>query len=494
MLPVSLPMILHSIRWRLQAWHGFLLVCLVVGLMTGFYTFERRGRWQAVDNELQETMTPLLPKLAPPAGRSPGGPELGERGRRPPPPEDGGPPVGRLPSGRPPLNRPRESRTFDAEKFYYVAWSAQGRESERSTNAPAEIPLPQFAAAKEGSLLRTRGASRELAYHLPNGARVLVGTSLATAQTDLRKLAVALALIGCGIAVVGLGVGWWTAGRALRPIAEISQAARAIAGGALSKRINSSETESELGQLATVLNSTFARLEAAFAQQQQFTSDAAHELRTPVTVILTQIQSTLNKERSGAEYRETLEACQRAAQRMRRLIESLMELARFDSGQEQLKRMNFDLAATARDCAELIGPLAAARRVKIISELSPAACEGDPERISQILTNLLTNAVNYNQPEGEVRLKVAVQNGSAVVTVADTGQGIAAEDLPRVFERFYRGYQARSNALGGAGLGLSICKAIVEAHGGTIEVVSEPGAGATFTVRLPSGEISEHGL
>ena len=476
-------MIFHSIRWRLQAWHGFLLVCLVAGLMTGFYTFERRGRWQAVDNELQETMTPLLPKVAPPVGRGPGDPE---RGRRPPPPEDGGPPGGRPPYDRPPQNRQRDTRPFDSEKFYYVAWSAQGRESERSTNAPAGIPLPQFATAKEGSLVRTRDGNRELTYHTPNGSRVLVGTSLATAQADMRKLAVALTLIGCGIALVGLGVGWWTAGRALRPIAEISQAAREIAGGALSKRINSSETESELGQLATVLNSTFARLEAAFAQQQQFTSDAAHELRTPVTVILTQIQSTLNKERSGAEYRETLEACQRAAQRMRRLIESLMELARFDSGQEQLKRMKFDLAATARDCLEMIQPLAAERHVEIHSELSPAPCEGDPERISQVITNLLTNAVNYNRPKGEVRVTVAAQDGSAVVTVSDTGQGIATEDLPRVFERFYRGDQARSNALGGAGLGLSICKAIVEAHGGSIEVVSEPGKGTTFTVRLPA--------
>src|SRR6185503_11389110 len=149
----------------------------------------------------------------------------------------------------------------------------------------------------------------------------------------------------------------WLATRALRPIAEISRAAREIAAGDLSKRINASETESELGQLVAVLNSTFTRLDAAFAQQQQFTSDAAHELRTPVSVILTQIQSTLNKERTGVEYRETLEACQRAAQRMRRLIESLLELARFDAGQEQLKRIQFDLATTARDCAELVQPL-----------------------------------------------------------------------------------------------------------------------------------------
>ena len=479
-------MILHSIRWRLQAWHGFLLICLVSGLMAGFYTFERQVRWQAMDNELREALTPLLPRLAPPMNRGPGGPERGDRDRRPPPFDEAGLPEGRLPNERMPPLRLRESRPFDTEKFYYVAWSPRGGEIERSTNAPAVVPLPQFGLAKESTTLRTRGVNRELANRGPGGTVLLVGASLATAQADLRKLAVALAVIGSGIIALGLGVGWWTASRALRPIAEISQAAREITAGDLSKRINPSETESELGQLATVLNSTFARLEAAFAHQQQFTSDAAHELRTPVTVILTQIQSTLNRERSGPEYRETLEACQRAAQRMRRLIESLLELARFDAGQETLKRMKFDLAATARDCLELIQPLAAERQVKIISELSSAPCTGDPERLGQVITNLLTNAVNYNRPEGEVRLRVATQNGSAVVTVADTGPGIAAEDLARVFERFYRADQARSNALGGAGLGLSICKAIVEAHGGTIAVASEPGAGATFTVRLPA--------
>ena len=480
MLDVPIPMILHSIKWRLQAWHGFLLVALVAGLMSGFYTFERRSRMQAMDTALHEAMTPLLPKLAPMGGR-------GEGERRRPPPEDGDPgfPNAR-PEDRPPENRLREVRPFDTGKFYYAAWYETGERFALSTNAPGEIPRPEFKSEQDNLVLRTRDGNRELAHHVPNGRIVLLGTSLAQATAELRKLAATLAGIGCVIVVVGLGVGWWTVSRALRPIAEISRAAQEIAAGDLARRINPSETESELGQLATVLNSTFARLEAAFAQQQQFTSDAAHELRTPVSVILTQVQSTLNKERTGAEYRETLEACQRAAQRMRRLIESLLELARFDAGQEKLKRIPFDLATTARDCAEMIQPLAQERRVKIVTELSPTNCAGDPERIGQVITNLLTNAVNYNQPDGEVRVTAAAQNGSAIVTVTDTGPGIAPEDLSRVFERFYRADPARSNSLGSAGLGLSICKAIVEAHGGTIEVASGPGRGAKFTLRLPA--------
>ncbi|HEX5398329.1 MAG TPA: histidine kinase dimerization/phospho-acceptor domain-containing protein, partial [Verrucomicrobiae bacterium] len=137
---------------------------------------------------------------------------------------------------------------------------------------------------------------------------------------------------GAIILVFGLAGGGWFVSRAMRPIENISSAATKISAGDLSQRINLAETESELGQLAAVLNSTFARLDAAFAQQKQFASDAAHELRTPVSVILTQTQTALTRERAAAEYRETVEACQRAAQRMRKLIRALLELARLDAG------------------------------------------------------------------------------------------------------------------------------------------------------------------
>jgi heavy metal sensor kinase len=246
------------------------------------------------------------------------------------------------------------------------------------------------------------------------------------------------------------------------------------------------EAESELGQLAAVLNSTFARLETAFAQQKQFTADAAHELRTPVSVILTQTQTTLTRERTAAEYRETIEACQRSAQRMRRLIESLLELARLDAGQEPLKRMPFDLSQMVREGIESIRPLADERGVKILPELGTLEITGDSERLAQVIANLLTNAIQYNPSGGEVRLKLESRPGLAVLTVADTGPGISNEDLPHVFERFYRGDKSRTTSNGNAGLGLAIAKAIVEAHGGTIEVASQTGTGTTFTVRLPA--------
>lgn len=479
-------MIIHSIKWRLQAWHGFLLTLLVGGLMSGFYEFERRSLLQAVDGELREAMTPLLPRYAPPAGR--GGPDRGplDRDRRPPGPENGLPPRDRFRDDGPPPERVRDTGPFNTEKFYFIAWDEEGDRIAASTNAPANLAYQPFPGRGAAHVLRTRGASRELLQTVPSGRVLIVGTSLTTGLARLQQLRLALILIGVSIVVVGFAVGWWLANRALRPITEISKAAQKIAAGDLSNRINASETESELGQLITVLNSTFARLETAFAQQQQFTSDAAHELRTPVSVILTQVQSTLNKERSPAEYRETLAACQRAAERMKRLIESLLELARFDAGQEQLKRTSVDVAAKARECVELVQPLAAERRVKLSAELSPALCAGDPERLNQVILNLLTNAVTYNQPDGEVHLSTLAAGGKVIVTIRDTGVGIAPEDAPHVFKRFYRADKSRSGSVGNAGLGLAICKSIVAAHGGTLDFTSVPGAGTTFTLGLPA--------
>jgi len=312
----------------------------------------------------------------------------------------------------------------------------------------------------------------------------LVGRNVAPELKELRFIALTLTGVGVGILLLGLSVGGLLVSRAIKPISEISTTAVKIAAGDLSQRINVAEAESELGELAAVLNSTFARLETAFAQQKQFAADAAHELRTPVSVMLTQTQTALNRERDAAGYKQTVEACQRAAQRMRKLIESLLALARFDAGQEVLMRQRFDFSKMIAECAELVQPLAEERGVKLIAELAPFQITGDAERLAQVVTNLLTNAIQYNKPAGEVRVKIESQNQLAVLTIADTGQGIAPEDLPRVFGRFFRADISRTGA-GNAGLGLAISKAIVEAHGGNLEVASEQKVGTTFTVRLP---------
>ena len=170
---------------------------------------------------------------------------------------------------------------------------------------------------------------------------------------------------------------------------------------------------------------------------------------------------------------------------MRRLTESLLELARFDAGQEPMKHERFDLAQVAREAVELVRPLAVERGLKLECDLPAVECTGDAQRIGQVATNLLTNAIHFNREHGEVRISVDADGGSVILKVADSGKGLTPEDLPHIFERFYRADQARSGFQGRTGLGLAICKAIVDAHSGSIEVASQPGTGSTFTVRLP---------
>lgn len=499
-------MIPKSIKWRLQLWYGLILVVVLAGFGVTAYQMARIRQFGRVDDELHRRIGALAQQIhRPPRGpqqRRPAQGDLTEDGPLADAPllqfpDDG--PLGRD-RRPPPFNlTPQIAALFDtnqANEFYFTIANRDGKEIARSANAPI-LDAGRYAGGQvfppdgkppSKTRAQTRVQSKQAVVifdTLPSGETIIVGCSINPEMKELRRAALNLAAVGGVILFVGLAGGWWFVGRSLRPISEIGSTAAKISAGDLSQRINVAEAESELGQLAAVLNSTFARLEAAFAQQKQFASDAAHELRTPISVILTQTQTALNRERDAASYRQTVEACQRAAQRMRRLIESLLELARFDAGQEVLKRLPFDFSRTVSDSVEWVQTLADERGVKIISELSPLPMTGDSERLAQVVTNLLTNAIQYNRPDSEVSVTLGSEDGLAVLTIADRGQGIAAKDLPRVFERFYRADQSRTGA-GNAGLGLSICKAIVEAHGGTIEVASTENVGTTFTVRLPA--------
>ena len=504
-------MIFHSIRWRLQAWYGLILVVVLAGFGFTAYHVARDNQLRRIDQDLDQRLMALFRPQPP--GRPPDHPPDWQRG-------------GPGKRGGFPPNEPRNDRAFGSPDFlrhiqeavekggaldpsqtntyYYVLWQQDGAILAHSPGAPEDVPAPEHLgpqalpvrdalgkpAPPEGGppmlpSARTRGQLRELYRFGPQADCVLVGRSMATDLAAMRRLALWLVAAGSTVLLLGLAGGWWVATRAIRPIQAISATAVKIAGGDLAQRINAADTDSELDRLAGVLNSTFARLEAAFAQQARFTSDASHELRTPVSVILSQTQTALSRERPSSEYREALEACERAAQRMRKLTESLLQLARLDAGQEPIKRAGFDLSRVVRECVEMVRPLAAERGIQIKCDVASLECLGDAERIGQVVTNLLTNAIYFNREQGEVRLSARVESDAVFLTVADTGQGIPAEDIPHLFERFYRVDKSRSRIHGRNGLGLAICKAIIDAHGGSIEVSSQPGAGSTFIVRLP---------
>jgi signal transduction histidine kinase len=258
-----------------------------------------------------------------------------------------------------------------------------------------------------------------------------------------------------------------------------------MSAGDLAARIPLENVETDLEQLARVLNDAFDRLHAAVERQKRFTADASHELRTPLTTMSTEIQWSLGRAREPDAYRQSLEACRRAVERMTATVGQLLDLARADAGPpDRHHPMRLD-DLVARVCAEL-APLARARGVSVEQRVAPVTVHGDPDRLRGALTNVVSNAIQYNREGGSVVVSAAADNRLATLTIADTGIGIAPDDLDRIFEPFFRADQARSRDAGGAGLGLSVAARIVDQHGGRIDCSSRPGAGSTMTILLPT--------
>ncbi len=268
----------------------------------------------------------------------------------------------------------------------------------------------------------------------------------------------------------------------------MSETAASISASNLSHCIDTTGVDRELGDLAGILNDMFARLQSAFERQARFTADASHELRTPLAIIHSHAELALTRPRSPEEYRDTIATCLRAASRMRGLVDGLLTLARVDSGHIEIQRQEINLEALIEECADLLRPLAERKGVSLSVSAGHLDVIGDAGRLTQVVTNLLANAILYNHSGGAVLVTLSATEKEALLSIADTGCGIPEEDRPHIFERFYRVDKARSREQGGCGLGLAICKSIVEAHGGSISFNSEVAAGTTFLVRLPRVE------
>lgn len=280
--------------------------------------------------------------------------------------------------------------------------------------------------------------------------------------------------------------GYWMSGRALEPVDRITRTAHAIGAQNLAERLPLRGSDDELDRLSETLNGMFARLDAAFQRVTQFTADASHELRTPVSIIRTTAELARRRPRSESEYADALDRILAESERTSRLIDDLLLLARADAGADGMISESMDLTDSLRDACDDAQVLARAAGVAFAAEL-PESCpmKGDSQAVRRLFLILLDNAVKYTPSGGSVRVTASSVGADAVVEVRDTGAGISAAELPHLFERFYRIGNDRSQATGGAGLGLSIAKWIASRHRGDISVESHPRAGSTFRVRLP---------
>jgi heavy metal sensor kinase len=363
------------------------------------------------------------------------------------------------------------------------------------------VPLENanVAIAKPASLRASRFDSLQIERHrlrfysqriVVNGKpyTVQVAALMNEAFEALDRFRLILLFVTPILLVLASAGGYWLSTRALAPVDDIAHAAQRISIENLEERLTVPATGDQLQRLSETLNAMLSRLELSVRRMKQFTADASHELRAPVSLIRTTAEVAVQKrDRPASEYFEALQEILEEAERTSQIVDSMMLLARADSGKEIVESSAADLCAVVRDAADQGEKLARSHGVRFSAEIPHGTCmiHGDADALRRAILILIDNAAKYTPHGGSVAVRLDPCNGVAIASVTDTGIGIRNEDLPHIFDRFWRADKARSREQGGAGLGLSIAKWIFEMHHGSIDVESEPGRGSTFQVRLP---------
>jgi heavy metal sensor kinase len=452
------------IRWRLAAWYFCTLGAILTFVAAGSWLTMRRSLEHALDLGLTHQLNGLRDYIAKSGAARP---------------ED-------LPPRLAPISGMSDLfRVYDAEGRLIC-------ESTTLTSRHLRLPAPDDA----DSTVRYRSAasafSLRLAYQRyrlgQHTITLEVGDPVRKFETALQELTTALWLSLPILLAIGSLGGFWLSARALQPVDQLTKDARAITATDLSRRLAVPPAKDELRRLSETLNVMLDRIENSFRQVRRFTADASHELRAPVTLIHTAAEFSLRRKRSAEELEDGMRKILREAQRTARLIDDLLVLARADSDPTAFVLKPMDLAAVLDEVAEQAGVLAAPHGVSVTSHRAPGALRvnGDEASLRRLLLILVDNAVKYTPAGGHLTFDARTEGDEILVAVADSGAGIAEEDLPRVFERFWRASKVRSRELGGAGLGLSIAKEIADRHGARLAAASQLERGSTFTLVLPA--------
>ena len=456
-----------SLRARLALWYAGVLLAILVVMSALSYSFLRWSLLQQVDASLASVAQIVR--------------ETDERGA-------GGSEVERA---------IRELLGPGFSDRYYQFLDPEGHSRFRSGPPPMVLPLTPEARANAAQGLRTfetledpRGGPVRLLTVpvLREGRRVeiiQVSAPLARLRDALAGyLTTLLGLVPVAVALAAVG-GFVVAGRALRPVRDMSRAARQITAEDLGRRLARQGAEDEIDHLADTLNTMLAGLEAAFAQARRFSADAAHELRTPLTALKGEVEVALRAERTPEEYRRVLHSALEEVEQLIRVAEDLLLFSR-SSAAIGLPRDRVELEPIVLEALEMGARRAQGTGVAVrAEEIEPVAVLGEAGALRRAVLNLVDNAVKYTPAGGKVSLSLLVREGRALIVVADTGIGIDAADRARIFDPFVRLDAARSRDAGGVGLGLALVRSIVTAHGGTVDVESTSGAGSRFTIRLP---------
>jgi len=317
---------------------------------------------------------------------------------------------------------------------------------------------------------------------------IQVGQELGPLQQTIEELRLIYLVVG-PFAIFWLCLGCWLlAERTIAPIIEVTEAAQGITADNLTRRLPVGNNQDELSQMVACLNQMLDRLEKSFRRIRQFSGDASHELRTPLTILRGETEVTLRWAKTTDEFRDMLRSNMEEIDRMERIIESLLTLAKSEVGELTLEMKQLSLSDMVQELYLQSRILCEAKQIKVEMDLKveqEVRIRGDELRLRQMFLNLISNAIKYTPDGGELKIVLAQEDDLAVVDIVDSGIGMHAEHLAHIFDRFYRVDKARNRMDGGTGLGLAIVKWIAEAHGGSISVTSEVGKGSSFSVRLP---------
>lgn len=506
----------HSIKWQTQLYYSLLITGVVTVMAVGFYRYEKRVLLEQIDSELTQMLFTNLPAILRHANLPMHGQWEDDQSplpeRRFPPNHDNAFAIRTVKH----LNAILEGKS---PRYFLSVWSPDFKILLESVNAPegivdafkanrlyADEPLvtpgdfmekPRFAPdeskekkpgpkhAYAPQAFQWFEGHRITTHVVPVGLIVNTGIRKEAIAADLQKFAYQLASGGALVTVIAILIGYWILHRGLKPIENISQTAIEISQGDLTQRIPTKRIKNELSGLAGLLNETFERLNEAIQQQVRFNADASHELRTPLAIILSDCGFSLKKERSPERYLKTVKRCHKTALHMKALVEELSLLSKGDASALNLELIPGDLQKMLEDVVFMTESLLEEKQLTLKSDLQPTPGTFNEKSLKQIIVNLVGNAVYYNKEGGTIWLRSGTNHGTSFLEIEDTGIGISETDLKYIFERFYRSDKARSYASGRTGLGLSITKMIVEAHGGTIEVKSELRKGTCFRMEFP---------
>lgn len=376
---------------------------------------------------------------------------------------------------------------------YYQVISSDGRVIARSPSLSIiDASLPILEGSSEPSYRVITGPDKAplrmliQSFRLPQGVvTIQASESLENSYRLIASFRNTILLVFSSIFISSIAGIQIITNLSLRGLNTLSRKVGQITEKNLKKRIEGVKVDRELQPLVEGFNAMLSRLNNAFTIQRRFLSDASHELRTPTSVIKSYCDVTLNKERTQAQYQEVLHRISEAVNRMSDTINKILEVSRLESKEALLRKGEVNINSLLESVYKLMLPVAEGKGVKLfISDEGDVIVIGDIERLTEVFINLVDNAIKYNRDGGEVIISSRKESGFVIITVSDTGIGIPEEDLSRIFDRFYRVDKSRGEVQG-AGLGLSIAKAIVDAHKGRMEVKSRIGEGSEFRVLLP---------